>query len=81
MVVLQFQEYGLQTFVALHFLHGAGFDEPSALDDGHLVAELFGDLEHVRLEEDRAADVAQLAHHALEQVRGLRVEADERLIH
>ena len=35
----------------------------------------------MRREEDRAADVAQLAHHALEQVRRLRVEADERFVH
>ena len=65
----------------LDLLHRAGADELPALDDGHLVAELFGDLEHVRREEDRAADVAQLAHHALEQVRRLRVEADERFVH
>ena len=35
----------------------------------------------MRREEDRAAAVAQLPHHALEQMGGLRVQADERLVH
>ena len=35
----------------------------------------------MRGEEDRAACVAVLAHHALENVRGLRVETDERFVH
>ncbi len=35
----------------------------------------------MRGEEDRAAIIAVLAHHAFENVRGLRVETDERLIH
>ena len=35
----------------------------------------------MRREEDRAAAVAHRAHHALEQVRRLRVEPDEGLVH
>ena len=35
----------------------------------------------MRGEEDRAACVAVLAHHALENVRGLRVKTDERFVH
>ena len=53
--ILQFQEYLLQRIVALDLLHGAGADQLAALDDGNLVAELFGHLQHVGGEEDGAA--------------------------
>ena len=43
-------------------------DEPAALDDSHLVAELFRYLQHMGGEEDGTAVVADLTHHALEQV-------------
>ena len=79
--LLQLQEHLLQRVVALDLLHGAGADELAALDDGDLVAELLRHLQHVGGEEDRAACVAELPHHALEQMGGLGVKTHEGLIH
>ena len=81
MLSLQFQEDFLQAVVALDLFHGAGTDQLAALDDGHLIAQLLRHLQHLGGEEDRAAPVAQLPHHALEQMGGLGVQSHEGFVH
>ena len=81
MVVLQFQEHFLQRILPLDLLHRPGDDQPAALDDGDLVAQLLGDLQHMGGKEDGGAGIAQAAHDLLELVGGFGVKADKRLIH
>jgi hypothetical protein len=61
---LQFEEHVLKAGVALDLFHCAGADELSAFYYRDLVAELFGNFEHMGREEYCAAGVADLAHHA-----------------
>ena len=59
----------------------AGADELSAFYYRNLVAELFGNFEHMGREEYCAAALTQLTHHAFQQVGSLRVKTHKGLVH
>ncbi len=60
-----------------NFLHRAGCNKASSLDDGDFVAELFGDFQNVCGEENRSAAVAEVAHEGFHGDSGFGIEADE----